>query len=116
MAKKEILKSYSQKLRREMTKEEAHIWYDFLKKLPITVNRQKVIGDYIVDFYIAEFKIVIEIDGAQHYDGENREHDKERDEYFDSRGILVLRYTNGDIRQRFSSVCSDVLRAIDNRS
>ena len=97
-----------------MTKEEAHLWYDFLKKMPITVNRQKVIGKYIADFYIAKFKIVIEIDGAQHYDGEeNRRNDDERDKYFNARGILVLRYTNRDINERFSAVCTNILKAID---
>jgi len=54
-------------LRKNMTKEERHLWYDFLKTLPLTVNRQKVIGNYIVDFYIASSKIVIELDGSQHY-------------------------------------------------
>ena len=57
----------AQKLRREMTEEERHLWYDFLKELPVTVNRQKVIGRYIVDFYCAEAKLVSEIDGTQHY-------------------------------------------------
>ena len=55
-------------LRKNMTKEERHLWYDFLKTLPITVNRQKVIGNYIVDFYIATAKLVIELDGSQHYE------------------------------------------------
>jgi len=112
MNEKNILTSFSQSLRKEMTKEESRLWYDFLKKQPFTVNRQKVIGKYIADFYIAEFKIVIEIDGAQHYDGENREYDRMRDEYFRSCGILVLRYKNRDINERFSYVCSDILRAM----
>ncbi len=62
------LTEFSQNLRNNMTKEESHLWYDFLKKLPITVNRQKVIGRYIVDFYCAEAQIVIELDGSQHYE------------------------------------------------
>ena len=96
-----------------MTKEEAHLWYDFLKKQPFTVKRQKVIGNYIADFYIADAKIVIEIDGAQHYDGEeNRKYDEERNNFLSSRGILVLRYTNRDIHTRFSYVCADILNAI----
>ena len=60
-------------LRKNMTKEERHIWYDFLKNLPITVNRQKVIGKYIADFYIASLKLIIEIDGSQHYEKEGKE-------------------------------------------
>jgi very-short-patch-repair endonuclease len=63
-------------LRRNMTKEEKHIWYDFLKKLPFTVKRQHNIENYIVDFYIAEKKIVIEVDGVQHFTAENQQKDK----------------------------------------
>ncbi|MCR5025389.1 MAG: endonuclease domain-containing protein [Lachnospiraceae bacterium] len=73
-----ILKRNSRQLRSEMTKEEKHLWYDFLKTLPFTVYRQRVIGKYIVDFYIASFKIVIEIDGSQHYEKEGRDKDIER--------------------------------------
>ena len=66
----------AQNLRKNMTKEEKHLWYDFLKKLPLTVNRQKNIGNYIVDFFIAQKRIVIEIDGAGHGFDENIEKDK----------------------------------------
>ena len=62
------LKTNAQKLRKNMTRQERHLWYDFLKKLPITVNCQKVIGKYIVDFYCAGAKTVIELDGSQHYE------------------------------------------------
>jgi very-short-patch-repair endonuclease len=69
-------------LRKNMTKQERHLWYDFLKTLPITIHRQKVIGSYIVDFYCASKKIVIELDGSQHFENEGQEKDKLRDEYF----------------------------------
>ena len=105
----------AQKMRREMTPEEKHLWFDFLKKQPFTVNRQKVILRYIADFYIAKYKIIIEIDGAQHYDKKNIEYDKERDEFFSNQGILVLRYTNKDIHTKFEGVCSDILRTIGSR-
>ena len=65
----------AQRLRKNMTKEERHLWYDFLKKLSVTIHRQKVIGQYIVDFYCASAKLVIEIDGSQHYRQENMEAD-----------------------------------------
>ncbi len=64
------LRKNAQKLRREMTKEERRLWYDFLKQLPVTINRQKVIAHYIVDFYCASAKLVIELDGSQHYEDE----------------------------------------------
>ena len=74
-----------------MTKEERHLWYDFLKELPVNFNRQKVIGNYIVDFYCAKAKIVIELDGSQHYFDEGREKDLKRDRFLSSLGLTVLR-------------------------
>ena len=109
------LKPLAQELRRNMTKEEKHLWYDFLKKLPIKFNRQKVIGNYIVDFYCAEAKVVIELDGAQHYELNAREKDTIRDEYLNSLGILVLRYTNIDLHKNFEGICKDILVKISNR-
>jgi len=91
----------AQRLRKEMTKEERHLWYDFLKKLPVTFHRQKVIGRYIVDFYCASAKLVIELDGSQHYETENMEADAVRDEYLNSLGLTVKRYSNRDIILRF---------------
>lgn len=95
-----------------MTKEERHLWYDFLKKIPNTVHRQKVIGKYIVDFYIADAKIVIELDGSQHYEREGRVHDAKRDEYLRNLGIKVVRYSNADVNIRFDNVCEDILKHI----
>ena len=106
----------AQSLRKNMTKEERHLWYDFLKTLPITVNRQKVIGNYIVDFYIASAKIVIEPDGSQHYEDSSRENDVKRDAFLNDSGIKVLRYSNLDINQRFESVCEDILNHIHTSS
>ena len=95
-------------LRKGMTKEERHLWYDFLKTLPVTVHRQKVIGQYIVDFYIASEKIVIELDGSQHYEDDGIKKDTERDAYLQSQGLTVLRYSNADISLRFQDVCQDI--------
>ena len=106
------LKPFAQKLRRNMTKEERHLWYDFLKELPVTWNRQKVIGPYIVDFYCAGSKLVVELDGSQHYDESGKKADHERDTYLAGLGISVLRYSNLDIKLRFDSVCEDILHHI----
>jgi len=95
-------------LRKNMTKEERHLWYDFLKMLPIVVHRQKVIEKYIVDFYVASAKVVIELDGSQHYELVGKQADAARDAYLNSLGITVLRYSNADINLRFSSVCEDI--------
>ena len=110
------LTSNAKTLRRNMTKEERHLWYDFFKTLSVTVNRQKVIGNYIVDFYIATSKIVIELDGSQHYDEKGIENDEIRDKYFNSLGITVLRYSNLDVKERFEGVCEDILNHINTSS
>ena len=91
-----------------MTKEERHLWYDFLKTLPITVHRQKVIGNYIADFYCAEAGIVIELDGSGHYQKETVIRDKDKELYLHSLGIKVLRYSNYDILKNFDGVCKDI--------
>ena len=106
----------AKELRKNMTAEEKHLWYDFLKTLPVTVNRQKVIGKYIVDFYVATSKIVIEIDGSQHYEKIGVENDIKRDEYLNSLGIKVLRYSNLDVNKRFAGVCQDILNNINTSS
>ena len=93
-----------------MTKQERHLWYDFLKNLPVTFNRQKVIGNYIVDFYCASAKLIIELDGSQHYEDKGIEVDKKRDNCFKELGLRVLRYSNEDVNRNFRGVCEDVLR------
>ena len=107
------LTGFSQELRSNMTKEEKHLWYDFLKKLPQTVNRQKVVGNYILDFYCAQAKVAIELDGAQHYEKEAKEKDRERDAFLNEQGIKVLRYTNIDIKSNFDGVCCDILKHLN---
>ncbi len=95
-----------------MTMEEKHLWYDFLKKLPVTVKRQHIIGNFIVDFYIACKKIVIEIDGAQHTLDANLFEDFLRDNELNKWGIKVIRYFNADIKTNFNGVCSDILNKL----
>ncbi len=95
-----------------MTPEEKHLWYDFLKKLPFSVRRQHNIENYIVDFYIAEKKIVIEIDGRQHLLPEHKEADEQRKVVLAAWGISVLRYSNDSIRNNFNAVTEDILKHI----
>ena len=106
------LTGISKVLRKNMTKEEKHLWYDFLKDIPQTVNRQKVIGKYVFDFYCAGAKLVIELDGLQHYQGKVKVKDEERDKYLNDLGITVLRFSNLDIRENFDAVCLDILERI----
>ena len=102
----------AQHLRKNMTDEEKELWYKFLKLLPITVNRQKNIGNYIVDFFISSKNIVIEIDGRQHYTAKNKADDAKRDAELASLGLKVLRYSNNAIRYDFRIVCESILRHI----
>ena len=102
----------AQILRKEMTKEEKHLWYDFLKKLPIQVKRQKNIENYILDFYIPTHKTAIEIDGIQHTSEEGRTQDEKRDMVLSSYGIKVLRFKNSDINSNFLSVTDEILKVL----
>lgn len=99
------LQATARSLRKNMTKEERHLWYDYLKLLPITVHRQKPIGPYVVDFYIAKAKLVIELDGSQHFETAGQEKDAKRDAYLREQGIRVLRIPNNAINQSFRGVC-----------
>ena len=110
--KNEKLTPISKTLRKNMTAEERHLWYDFLKNLPLTINRQKVIGPYVLDFYCASKGIAIELDGSQHHREEDMEKDTVRDRYLDGRGIQVLRYSNTAVRKDFRDVCSDILEKL----
>ena len=105
---------FAKELRKNMTRHERHLWYDFLKTLPLTVHRQKVIGTYIVDFYIAEKKLVIELDGSQHYDLPGKQADAARDQYLRKQGLTVLRYANSDVDSNFEGVCADILAHLQN--
>ena len=88
-----------------MTKEERHLWYDFLRTHPARFSRQKVLGKYIADFYSAEAQLIIELDGSQHYENENIEKDAERTASLESYGLTVLRIPNNEISRNFQGVC-----------
>ena len=107
------LVSVARCLRKNMTPEEKHLWYDFLRRLPFNVRRQHNIENYIVDFYIAEKKIVIEVDGRQHLTKEHVESDRIRDEDLAKWGITVLRYSNDSIRNSFHLIARDLLEKLD---
>ena len=109
---KELVKN-AKALRKNMTREEKHLWYDFLKRLPYNVRRQHNIENFIVDFYIAEKKVVIEIDGIQHMARAHIASDRQRDEVLSLWGIKVLRYTNESIRNSFNDVAADILMNLE---
>ena len=105
----------SQKLRKEMTGEERHLWYDFLRSYPVQFKRQQPIGNYIVDFYCFKAKLIIELDGSQHCEPEALEYDRRRTAFLEERGYLVLRYSNLDVMRNFAGVCENIGRAVYDR-
>ncbi len=96
---------FAKQLRKEMTKEERHLWYDYLRTHPARFSRQKVLGKYIADFYSAQAKLVIELDGSQHYEKENRESDRERTTFLAGYGLKVIRIPNNEVCKNFQGVC-----------
>ena len=102
-----------------MTKEERHLWYDYLKPYKLTYNvaftKQKIIGNYIVDFYCPQAKLVIELDGSQHYEEDATAYDIKRTEYLNKHGIEVIRYSNRDINTRFRDICEDIHHHVSSR-
>ena len=99
------LVSNARNLRREMTKEERHLWYDYLRLHPVKFRRQAVFGKFIVDFYCAKANLVIELDGSQHYDPQNQQADRIRTEYLEKFGVTVIRIANTDVTRNFRGVC-----------
>ena len=90
---------------KNMTKEERRLWYDFLRLYPVKFSRQKVLGNYIADFYSAKANLVIEVDGSQHYEEKNLKKDEYRTNYLAEYGLNVIRIPNNEIKANFNGVC-----------
>ena len=103
-------------LRKTMTKEEAHLWYQFLCRYQPRFHRQYVIGNYIADFYCHRAKLVVELDGSQHCDPGSMEYDRKRTEYLRSQGLEVLRFSNLDVMGQFRSVCESIDMEVKQRA
>jgi len=109
------LKILARKLRNNATKQENHLWYNFLRSHSLQFYRQRIIGNYIVDFYCPSANLVIELDGSQHYEGKTEKHDASRTEYLNSIGLYVLRFSNKDINDYFEAVCQKIEEIILSR-
>ena len=103
---------YAKELRKNMTKEERHLWYDFLKSYPVRFSRQKILGNYIADFYCAEAKLVIELDGSQHFEEAGQSADQKRTEFLEGYGLTILRIPNNEISNNFAGVCDYINSAV----
>ena len=102
-------------LRKNMTKEERHLWYDFLRNYPVKFYRQKVMGRYIVDFYCAKANLVVELDGAQHYEEKGMQYDAERTVFLQAYGVKVIRIPNNEVNKNFVGVCEYIDSIVKNR-
>ena len=105
----------ARKLRREMTPHERKLWYLFLRKYPVKIYKQRIIDKFVVDFYCAPAKLVIEIDGSQHFEEQGVVYDAERTSILESYGLKVIRYSNREIDREFSGVCESIDQIIKER-
>ena len=102
------IQTNAKKLRQNMTPQEKKLWYQFLKNQKEHWYKQRKIGNYIADFYCGKAKLVVELDGSQHYEEEAMRYDEERTNYLQSQGIMVKRYLNRDVDQQFEAVCMEI--------
>lgn len=103
---------YARQLRRDMTKEERHLWYNFLRNYKVRFQRQKIIGSYIVDFYCASAKLVVELDGSQHFEPDALEYDAKRTAYLEQYGLKIIRIPNNEVNKNFNGVCEYIDNAV----
>ena len=105
----------ARKLRREMTSQEKHLWYDYLRCYPIKIYKQRIIDNFIVDFYCAKAKLVIELDGSQHFTPDGKHYDSLRTDVIEKYKLKVIRFSNNDVDNKFNGVCSVIDRTIQER-
>ena len=115
MRSDDLIRQRAQTLRKNMTKEERRLWYDFLKTYPIQFKRQFVIGNYIVDFYCHKAKLVMELDGSQHCEQDDMVYDQKRTRFLQQQGLYVLRLSNLDVLKNFEGLCQNIDFAVRQR-
>ena len=109
------LTSRAQDLRKNMTKEERKLWYEYLSGYPYRFRRQVTFGHYILDFYCASAKLAIELDGSQHYALDGLQKDTQRTNYLEENGVAVLRFSNTDVMQNLRGVCQQIDEVVQQR-
>lgn len=105
----------AKQLRKNMTKWEKHLWYDFLSKYPIKFQKQKAIGNYIVDFYCAKARLIVELDGKEHWIDSIGSNDVFRQQELENMGFKVIRFYNTELNKNFSKVCECIHIEVVNR-
>ena len=107
---------FAKSLRKDMTKQERRLWFGFLRDYPVRFLRQKVLGRYIVDFYCAKARLVVELDGSQHFEADGLASDHERDRFLSDYGLTVLRFPNNAVNENFEGVCEAIDAAVKART
>ncbi len=102
-------------LRRDLTAQERKLWYLFLRSYPVKIYKQRIVESYIVDFYCAKARLVIELDGSQHFTEHGKQYDDERSRTLQQYGLLVLRFANNDVDNHFDAVCEQIHNTIQSR-
>ena len=102
-------------LRKNATRQEDHLWYDFLSRYPIRFQRQKVISNYITDFYCHSAKLIVELDGDQHGEAEQIEYEAVRTAELERLGLKVLRFANNDVNHAFDEICVQIDQEVRKR-
>ena len=105
---------FARKLRKEMTPEERKLWHLFLKTYPVRFRRQVAIENYIIDFYCAQAKLAVEIDGTQHFEDNGLQKDAQRTNQLEALGLHVIRFSNRQINQEFDGICQYIDLAVNN--
>lgn len=113
--KNENLLNIARSLRKNMTRQEKRLWYDFLRCYPVKIYKQRIIDNFIVDFYCHSASLIIELDGSQHYTEEGEKHDEARTEILERYGLYVLRFSNKDVDDEFEGVCRMIDKIIKDR-
>ena len=98
-----------------MTRQEKHLWYDYLQHYPIKIYKQRIIDNFVVDFYCHKARLAIEIDGSEHYSIEGKTYDEARTGVIEKYGVIVLRFSNLDIDDKFEGVCYVIDKTIKER-
>ena len=106
---------YARDLRKNATRQEKHLWYNYLCEYPVRFQRQKTIDGFIVDFYCHKARLIIEIDGSQHYSDEGMAYDKDRTAILNRYNLIVQRFSNNDIDKNFEGVCIQIDKIVKER-
>jgi len=116
MQNKKVLVDRAHKMRNEPTEEENKLWHILLKKIRPRFLRQRVIGNYIVDFCCPKLKLIIEVDGEQHYMPENEKYENKRTAFLEQSGYKIIRFYNSDVNRLIRNAEQTIIYTCKDRA